>query len=263
MGLSKGLDGYTYNYTTINNFPYGVATGVPTVSSTYADGGFNWQRVTFTSTANLVVSTAGLFDVLVFGGGGGGGGSLGGNEGGGGGGAGVLFTGTFYIPVGTYAATVGAGGATGEPAGFGGWSGIGTLKIQVGGGAGGGQRWGGAVSGPNSGGASYRGGYGGNAGLASQQLYGFSSGGSNGAGVNGGGAGQGGAGGQPTGGAGFTSTFTGTSVTYCGGGAGAAAYNSAGATFGGANSGGGGGGASQYASGGNGNSGIVVVRWKV
>ena len=266
MGLSKGLDGYNYTYNVISNFPYGVATGTPTPSATYSDGGFNWQRVTFTTSANLVVSSAGLMDIFVLGGGGGGGSSTGGGEGGGGAGAGVLFTGTIYVAAGTYAVIVGAGGSQGEPATFGGWSGIGTLKIQVGGGAGGGQRWGGAVEGPNSGGASYRGGYGGNPGKASQQLYGFSSGSSTGSGTNGGGAGMGGAGGTPTAGAGITSTFTGTSVTYAAGGLGG---GTSGLTFGGsgaANSGTGGGGAVYTTNsnlGGNGGSGVVIVRWKV
>lgn len=262
MGFTIGKSGYNVTENFIRSFPYGVATGSPTPSASYSDGGSNWQRVTFTSSANLVISTAGLFDIFVLGGGGGGGGSLGGGEGGGGGGAGVLYNGTTYIDAGTYAVTVGAGGATGEPAGFGGWSGIGTLKIQVGGGAGGGQRWGGAVAGPNSGGASYRGGYGGNAGLASQQLYGFSSGGSDGGGNNGGGAGQGGAGGTRTAGAGITSTFTGTSTTYAAGGLGGGTSG----TFGGsasANTGTGGGGAIGVANGGNGGSGIVIVRWKI
>lgn len=243
--------------------PYGIATGTPAVSATYSDGGFSWKRIDFTGTNTLVVTQEGLFDVMILGGGGGGGASNGGNEGGGGGGAGVATLNTVYLTPATYTITVGNGGGTGEPAGFGGWSGISSVKIQVGGGAGGGQRWGGAVAGPNSGGASYRGGYGGNAGAASQQLYGFSSGGSNGSGVNGGGAGQGGAGGQNAGGAGFTTTFTGTSTSFCGGGSGAAAYNVPGSAFGGANSGGGGGGAQQYANGTNGNSGFVCVRWKV
>jgi hypothetical protein len=99
----------------------GVATGTPAVSATYSDGGFNWRRIDFTSTSTLVVSTGGLFDVMIMGGGGGGGGSTGGGEGGGGGGAGLLQISTLVIPAGTYTVTVGAGGATGEPAGFGGW----------------------------------------------------------------------------------------------------------------------------------------------
>lgn len=242
---------------------YGLATGTPAVSATYSDGGFSWKRIDFTSTNTLVVTQEGVFDVLMIAGGGAGGSSLGGAEGGGGGAGGIHIVQTVLLTVGTYTITVGAGGAAADGNGlFGGWSGISTMRQQVAGGAGGGGRWGGAVLGPNSGGASYRGGYGGNAGLAAQQLYGFSSGGSNGAGVNGGGAGQGGAGGTNGGGAGVTLTFTGTSTSYSGGGSGASAYNVAGTTFGGANSGGGGGGSSQYAYGGNGNSGFVSFRWK-
>lgn len=263
MGLSKGLDGYNYTYNVINNFPYGVATGTPTPSTTYSDGGFNWKRVTFTSSGNLVVSTAGLMDIFVLAGGGGGGSGIGyGGEGGGGGGAGLLQISTVYVPVGTYAVVIGAGGATGTPATFGGWSGISVLKIQYAGGAGGGQSWQGAVAGPNAGGASYRGGYGGSAAGVSQQLYGFNSGGSDGGGNNGGGAGMGGAGGTRTAGAGIVSTFTGTSVTYASGGLGGGSSG----TFGGsaaANTGTGGGGAIHINTGGNGGSGIVMVRWKV
>ena len=256
----------TVTTTTPVSAPYGVATGTPTVSSTYSDGGFSWKRIDFTSTNSLVVSQDGLFDVLMLGGGGGGGSSAGGGEGGGGGGAGVAIQSTIYLTAGTYTITVGAGGSQGEPAIFGGWSGISSVKMQVAGGAGGGQRWGGAVEGPNSGGASYRGGYGGNAGKASLQLYGYSSGGSDGAGLNGGGAGQGGAGGTRTAGAGVTLTFTGTSTTYCAGGLGG---GTSGLSFGGSgasNSGTGGGGAvytTNSSLGGNGGSGFVCVRWKV
>jgi hypothetical protein len=240
----------------------GVATGTPAVSATYSDGGFNWRRIDFTSTSTLVVSTGGLFDVMIMGGGGGGGGSTGGGEGGGGGGAGLLQISTLVIPAGTYTVTVGAGGATGEPAGFGGWSGVSVIRSQYAGGAGGGQRWGGAVAGPNAGGASYRGGYGGSAAGVSQQLYGFNSGASDGGGNNGGGAGMGGAGGTRTAGAGITNTFTGTSVTRAAGGLGGGTSG----TFGGsaaANSGTGGGGAIGVSNGGNGGSGLVSVRWKI
>lgn len=242
---------------------YGIATGTPSVSSSYTDGGNTWKRIDFTSTNSLVVSADGLFDVLMFGGGGGGGSSSGGGEGGGGGGAGVGIQSTVYLTAGTYTVTVGAGGSQGEPAIFGGWSGISSIQLQVAGGAGGGQRWGVAVEGPNSGGASYRSGYGANAGKASLQLYGYSSGGSDGSGNNGGGAGQGGAGGTRTAGAGVTLTFTGTSTTYAAGGigggstgttAGNAAANSA--TGGGGNAGG-------YNIGANGGSGFVCVRWRV
>jgi hypothetical protein len=241
---------------------YGVATGTPSVSSSYSDGGFNWKRIDFTSTTTLVVSTAGLFDVLVNGGGGGGGGSAGGGEGGAGGGAGVSVQSSVYLSAGTYTVTVGAGGANGEPGTVGGWSGISVVKLQIPGGQFGGYRWAGAQQGPNSGGASYRGGYGGNSGVASTQLYGYSSGSSNGSGENGGGAGQGGAGGTRTAGAGFTSTFSGTSTTYCAGGIGG---GSSGTTAGhsAANSGNGGGGACGVTTGANGGSGLVIVRWRV
>lgn len=247
----------------VNSISNGVATGTPAVSATYSDGGFNWKRIDFTASSNLVVSSAGIFDVLVLAGGGGGGGSTGVGEGGGGGGAGILFTTTIYIPAGTYAVTVGGGGAGGaDLAGFGGWSGIGTLKLQSAGGAGGGNAWGGGIAGPNSGGASYRGGYGSKPTTPSQQLYGFVSGGADGSGNNGGGAGMGGAGATRAAGIGLASTFTGTSITYAAGGLGGGTSGTAGGA-GTANRGNGGGGAIGVSAGAAGGSGFVSVRWKV
>jgi hypothetical protein len=241
---------------------YGVATGTPSVSATYSDGGSSWKRIDFTSTNTLVVSTAGLFDLLLVGGGGGGGGAGGNPEGGGGAGAGILLTQTMYLPAATYTLTVGAGGAFGNPGATGGWSGVSTIQVQVAGGAGGPGPWGEGIFGANSSGASYRGGYGAYSGRASQQLYGFSSGGSDGSGNNGGGAGMGGAGGTRTAGAGVTSTFTGTSVTYAAGGTGGGSTGTLGAA-GGANTGTGGSGSIGYGNGNNGGSGFISVRWKV
>jgi hypothetical protein len=241
---------------------YGVATGTPSVSATYSDGGFSWKRIDFTSTNTLVVSREGLFDLLLLGGGGGGGGIGGNPEGGGGGGAGILLTQTMYLPAATYTLTVGAGGAVGAPGTTGGWSGVSTIKVQVAGGAGANGPWGVGISGANSAGASYRSGYGGSAAVASQQLYGFNAGGSDGSGNNGGGAGMGGAGGTRTAGAGVTSTFTGTSITYAAGGTGGGTTGSLGPA-GGANTGTGGSGSIGYGNGNNGGSGFISVRWKV
>lgn len=93
---------------------YGVATGGTSASRTI--GGVNYTVLTFASDDNLVVSKAGLFDVLLVGGGGGGAGSVSsGSAAGGGGGAGALVgyatTTTIYLAAGTYAVDVGAGGA--------------------------------------------------------------------------------------------------------------------------------------------------------
>jgi hypothetical protein len=93
---------------------YGVATGGSSSSITVS--GQNYTLLTFTSDANLVVSQAGLFDVLLIGGGGSGGSGQGANDqvGGGGGGGevvGITSTVTLYLPAATYALDVGAGGA--------------------------------------------------------------------------------------------------------------------------------------------------------
>jgi len=95
---------------------YGVATGGTSSSITVSS--VNYTLLSFTSDANLVVSKAGLFDVLLVGGGGGAGSSNDAlvNCGAGGGGAvvGLDSTGkilTVYLAAATYALDVGAGGA--------------------------------------------------------------------------------------------------------------------------------------------------------
>ena len=88
---------------------YGTATGGS--SSSITVGGINYTLLTFTSDSNLVVSKAGLFDVLLVAGGGSGGTNF--DEGsptGGGGGGGVRET-TIYLAAATYAIDVGAGAA--------------------------------------------------------------------------------------------------------------------------------------------------------
>lgn len=246
---------------------YGVATGTPSVSASYSDGGFTWKRIDFTSSSSLVVSTAGLFDVLALSGGGGGGmATTGGNaEGGGGGSASQLIIDTFYIPAGTYTVTIGGGGANADSntLNFGGATGITTLLIAPMPGIAGAGPWYPGQRSYNGSGASYRGGYGGSAGGSAVGAYGYSGAGSDGAGNNGGGGGTGGAGGTRTAGAGTTSTFTGTSTTYGSGGLGGGSSG----TFGGsgtANTGnGGGGGISNATAGGTGGSGFVCVRWRI
>ena len=86
---------------------YGVATGG--TSSSITVSGENYTLLTFTSDANLTVSTGGLFDVYLVGGGGGGGTS--GNASTGGGGGGGLLQQTIYLAAATYAVDIGAGGA--------------------------------------------------------------------------------------------------------------------------------------------------------
>lgn len=119
---------------------YGVATGG--TSSSISPSSVAYTLLTFTSDDNLVVATAGLFDVLMVAGGGGSSGARTGNldRGGSGGGAGGLIQTTLYLSAATYAVDVGAGGTGGAnntygTGGFG--SSIGTVFASPGGGVGG------------------------------------------------------------------------------------------------------------------------------
>lgn len=96
---------------------YGSATGGAS-SSSVTVGGVNYTVLTFTSTANLTVSTAGWFDFVFVGGGGGGGAgvnsaqwSFGNQAGSGGGGGEVVFL-SRYVPAATYSVVIGAGGSS-------------------------------------------------------------------------------------------------------------------------------------------------------
>jgi hypothetical protein len=89
---------------------YGTATGGS--SSSITVGGVAYTLLTFTSDSNLVVSKAGLFDVLLVGGGGGGYGASSAYNYGGGGAGGVILS-TVYFNAATLAVDVGAGGAAG------------------------------------------------------------------------------------------------------------------------------------------------------
>ena len=265
---------------------YGVATGGSSSSITVS--GTAYTMLTFTSDSNLVVSKAGLFDVLACGGGA----ASGGNEtltsqNGGGGGGGQVVEQTMYLPAGTYAVDIGAGGAAAaqaNPGGVGQSTMIGTFFIAVGGSGGGS---------PNAIGASgVIGGGGGNnskaGGSTNSTGMGFA-GGTGGAdvstGAGGGGGGARGAGvagsGLATGGAGFSpSTFTGATVTdgigggggggrgggtggsgVDGGGNGASTTNTSG-TAGATNRGGGGGGGNGSGVSVAGGSGVLYVRFK-
>lgn len=245
---------------------YGVATGTPSVSSTFAVSSLNYKRIDFTASSTLVVSVAGLFDVLMASGGGGGGEGTGyGGEGGGGGSSSQLLQQTIFLPAATYTVTVGAAGAQGFGVILAGQSGIYTsgstnyFLLEPAAGVVGGQSWGGGNKAYNGSGASYRGGYGGNPSVAGTGLGGFAGGASNGvnAAGNGGGGGAGGAGASGARGAGLALSFTGSSVTYCQGGLPASA------TTGATNTGSGGGGATAANTGSNGGSGFVCVRWRV
>ena len=266
---------------------YGIATQIGGFTTAVVDGGNNYTMLSYTAlsgTRTFTISVAGLFDVLMVGGGGGGGSGVGySGEGGGGGGAGQLIVETLYLPVGTYDVNVGAGGGQGVAGSivFAGSSGFnlqpigsaGVVKYEALGGVCGGSSWSGGKQGYNSGGASYRSGYGGSAAVASFGIYGFAGGSSNGSGNNGGGGGALGAGSQRTtttpathelggGGAGFSTTFTGTLTTF---GVGGSAGGNTGSvpTAPAANTGSGGAGAIYNNSAQNGASGFFAVRFRV
>jgi hypothetical protein len=123
MATARRQLGYVSSLTTQTSFitgVYGVATGGTSDARTI--GGVDYTVLTFSSDDDLVVTQAGVFDVLLIGGGGGGAGSTSdsGNNAGGGGGAGALIgfaeTTTVYLEAATYAIDVGAGGA-GEASG--------------------------------------------------------------------------------------------------------------------------------------------------
>ncbi len=267
---------------------YGVATGGTQSSITVS--GQNYTLLTFTSDSNLVVSTAGLFDVLLIGGGGAGGSSNNYQAGGGGGGQVVGLTSlvTLNLSASTIAVDVGAGGVASPTGGQsvkyemnGKQSGIGSIIYAIGGGGGGQYNSSGnyinAFAGGNGGGA-------GQNGFAAPSLVGGYSGGEEDVNVNygGGGGGAGGNGGNATGSNGGTggtgvdiSAFLGQSAnttrvagggggstngTGTDGGANGAATNAATPT---ANKGGGGGGVrgGQFTA--PGGSGAVYVRFKV
>jgi len=237
---------------------YGVATGGASTAITV--DGINYTLLTFTSDSNLVVSTAGLFDVLLVGGGAGSGLNTGDGTGGGGAGqlVGLPATGlaTIFLPASTVAVDVGAGGAI-DASGLG--SNIGNFISAAGGGKGG----------KNAFRIGQNGGSGGGGALASEVggqavgSFGGNAGGTAGSGTNGG---AGGGGSSAVGSNGVVNTpgaggagnditgFTGSSATKCVGGAGTG--SAGGGSAGAANTGNGG-------ANNTGGSGIVLVRFKV
>ena len=263
-----------------------ISGGASTALGT-AIGGTTYNVHTFTSDANLVVTTAGLAQVLLIGGGGGAGyGSS--SAAGGAGGGGVLDmsdTLTIYLAAGTYAVDVGAGGAGGASSNNKGANGlesaIGSILSVSGGGYSDG-------SGKNGGDGSSGGGNrhsadGTTKGVTVQASVGNNAGdagATNNSGGGGGGAGGvGGNGSGTSGGSGGNgidiSGFISGSTYYAGAGGGASGTGAAGAagnggvagkTSGTGNSGvnyGAGGGGSVNAAGGAGAAGAVFVRFKV
>ena len=262
---------------------YGVASGTAALSTAITVAGTAYTLLTFTADSNLVVSKAGLFDVMLIGGGGGGGSwSSTANEGGGG--AGGIAVATVYLAATTYAVDVGAGGAA-QVRGFDSTLGsvtVGSTVAPTAVGGGGGSR----NTQSRSGGSSGSGGNNNTTVVASVIGQGFAGGvGSGSLGDNqgaGGGGGAGAVGGNGTasvggvGGAGISiASFIQTATTVAGGGGGnrysgssgaggagggGAAGGTAAGTAGTANTGGGGGAGDAGAAGG---SGVVYVRFKV
>ena len=245
-----------------------VATGG--TITTYNDGNDNWKAHTFTSSGTFTISTAGDvnpdIEYLIVAGGAGGGGNRHATGCGGGGGAGGMLVGSYSsFSAQAYTVTVGGGGSGGGNTGNGsGGSSSSIFSISATGGGGGG-------SGQNSNGSS--GGSGGGGGYQRSGGSGTSGQGNSGSSGQGGGAPYygGGGGGKNSGGSGrsagsgLSNSYNNSSVTYAIGGQGGAENGHHGATGGSTNSGGGGGGGAGIATsnGKSGNSGIVVVRYKV
>ncbi len=263
---------------------YGVATGGTQTSITV--GTQAYTLLSFLSDGSLVVSSAGMFDVLLLGGGGASGSARSNFGTSGGGGAGGLLQQTIYLETGTYTVDVGAGGpggvtnalaAQGLPSSIIGLSA--PFAIFAGGGGGGGSPYAYSAfpttAGGSSGGAANNG-----ASKASTVSGCGNSGGAGGAsgsydGGGGGGGGAGSAGGNGSGSTGGNggngtdiATFlgSGSAVTVGGGGGGGGTTaGSNGTGTGSANSGGGrqGKSAASNQDGDAGYSGRVAVRFKV
>jgi len=251
----------------------GSTTGSP-ATATYS-GKTSYK---FTADGSITVTSAGFVRaLLVAGGGAGGRGYQDQGVGGGGGGGGVLDVAELWLPVGTHAVSVGAGGASGGssnvPGGNGGPSKIGTLIGVPGGGGGGYEGFPGGCAGTTGGsGGGGGGGNGGNFNGGAAQVGGNAGGNTSGSGGGAGAAGTGGAG-SHAGGVGVSSTIVdgSTAVYYAGGGGsnGGAGGNGGGGsstslngTAGTANTGGGGGGGNGTGgagTGGAGGSGVVVI----
>jgi len=267
---------------------YGSASGTAASSTAITVSSVNYTLLTFTADSNLVVSKAGLFDVLMFGGGASGGYGLdtGSTGAGGGGGAGGMVSATVYLAATTYAITIGAGGtSTSSLLGNGLKTSLGSVLVAAGGGVGYGNQNGERYQ-ANPGGGGGGGGRVQNAGGIG--IQGFNGGTQSGVTATsaGGGGGVSAVGANPAGttggagGAGYdVSAFIGGSALFKGGGGGGGASVTAGAggsSVGGAGStgatgssaaantaSGGGGGYGAPSTGGSGGSGIFYIRFKV
>lgn len=281
----------TYDVIVPASGPY---MNVSTVGATFKTDG-DYKVATFNDSGSFTVNSLGtdptygsVVDYLVVAGGGGGGGiALGGLlTRGGGGGAGGMRTGfSQSVTAQTYTITIGGGGPSNTN---GSNSSFGSISVAAGGG-----------NGSNQDDAIDAGSGGSGGGGGASQIFGDTSAGGNGligqgnnggngdwgdgpAAGGGGGAGQAGSNGAtvgelPTGGKGgdgATSTITGDSITYAGGGGGAGAVGGSGGSGGGGaggsgagtngtdNLGGGGGGATQANAAGTGGKGVVIIRWR-
>jgi hypothetical protein len=98
-------------WTSVGGATYASISGGASTALGTAIGGSTYNVHTFTTDANLICTSAGLIDVLMFAGGSGGAASATIGVAGGGGAGGVI-EGTIYLAVGTVAVDVGAGGAS-------------------------------------------------------------------------------------------------------------------------------------------------------
>jgi hypothetical protein len=195
-----------------------------------------WNGITW----QIIAAGAYSIDYLVVAGGGAGGATPGNVNGGGGGGAGGVVTSTFTAPSGTtYTITVGAGGTSAGSSGAN--SVLSGIATAIGGGGGGYNPGNAGLAGGSGGGGAGNGGVGGSA-TVGQGNAGGSTSTSNGAGGGGGNTSAGGAGGGGNGGAGGTngsSTITGSTITFAGGGGGSGGTTGGPGGVGGAGGGGG------------------------
>jgi len=267
-----------------------ASTASGSYTGTVHEGGTIFDLWTFNASGTLVVTTAGLADILLVGGGGGSHCGANTRPSGGGGGGGHLRVTNAYLPAGTLTVTIGAGGAAGDNTpgavdiGTNGRASRLASYYSVGGGTSGGLAQGslrGNNGGSGGGGCGASGGAGesgignsGGSGSSSASNYG-----------SGGGGGAGGVGSNGTssaggnGGAGTATTITGSSVTRAGGGGGGSQGGTAGTggaggggngtntstpgAAGSINTGGGAGGTGYSASqtgGAAGGSGVVIIR---
>ena len=280
--MSRRDLGYVSGYTTVQAFAnvYGTASGGTAVTIS----GVNYQYVAISSTGSFTPTSAGLFDVLIFGGGAASPQTtipMGGAGGGG------ICQQTIYLPAGAHTVVVGAGGSTYTVStayqfGAGSSSQIGAIPTAI-------SALGGTSNMSNATGTgvlftgSGMGSYASQTNSGIDSIQGYKGGNSTTATNAGGGGGAGGAGGNApstnvggTGGNGYdVSSFIGGSALYKGaGGGGAGTVTGGTAGLGGvagstgagiaasANSAGGAGG-SNNAAGANGGSGIIYIRWKV